>query len=150
MFLRDLEPYRYGVPMELRDVVSIGWLSRVSEYPRGDVPADFIRRLEQLLSSHRVNQMRGYHVCEFCSKSPLTHVLRSGRQVILGSAEIWVPSTKGSIVYAAPDLIYHYVSEHHYRPPDGFIEAVVIASSSNQPWDADSECAKRLQAAFSN
>jgi len=148
MFLKDLEPYRHGVPKELPDVTSIGWLSRVSEYSRGDVPIDFIHRLEQLLSSHRVNQMRGYHVCEFCSKSPLTHTLRSGRQVILGSAEIWVPSKTGSTIYAAPDLVYHYVTEHQYRPPNGFIEAV-IAARNFPDWDADSECAKRLGAAFS-
>ncbi len=28
-------------------------------------------------------------------------------------------------VYAAPDLIYHYVVAHHYRPPDEFIQAVM-------------------------
>jgi len=29
------------------------------------------------------------------------------------------------VVYAAPDLIYHYVVEHHYCPPDEFIQAVL-------------------------
>jgi len=92
--------------------------------------------------------MRGYHACEFCSKAPLPHVLKSGKQVWLGSAEIWIPSTDGSLVYAAPDLVYHYVTAHQYRPPDGFIEGV-IASGDSQNWNAESESERRLQAAFS-
>jgi hypothetical protein len=35
MFYRDLEPYRYRVPTELKDVVTVGWLSKVSSYPPG-------------------------------------------------------------------------------------------------------------------
>lgn len=147
MFFKDLDPYRYGLPMLLPDVVSIGWLSQTHEYPHGDASAEFGQRLEQLLSSHRVNQMRGYHVCEFCSKSPLTHVLRSGKQIMLGSAEIWVPSKDKSIIFAAPDLVYHYVTEHGYLPPEGFVSAVMIARESPE-WDSSSECEKRLEVAF--
>jgi hypothetical protein len=120
MYLNDLESYRYDVPVPLKDVLAVGWLSKMSDPPLGDPPDDFVSALEQLLSTHRVNQMRGYHVCEFCSRSPLTHRTQSGRTIMLGSAEIWVPLLERAVIYAAPDLIYHYVTEHRYLPPSEF------------------------------
>jgi hypothetical protein len=145
MFLRDLEPYSYNLPAPLKDVVAVGWLSKISSYTQGVAPDGFVDALVQLLSSHRVNQMRGYHVCEFCSKAPLPFDTRAGKQIILGSAEIWVLSGE-RIIYAAPDLIHHYVTEHRYLPPSHFIKAVMSARDTGD-WDASSECEKRLDAA---
>ncbi len=51
------------------------------------------------------------------------------------------------MIYAAPDLVYHYVTEHRYLPPEGFFRAVMNASES-QEWDSNSECEKRMEAAF--
>ena len=31
---------------------------------------------------------------------------------------------KDGLIYAAPTLLYHYVSVHHYRPPDEFVRAL--------------------------
>ncbi len=47
-----------------------------------------------------------------------------GGELVLGSAEIRVFGSNG-VTYAAPDMIYHYVAEHEYKPPDEFIEAVL-------------------------
>jgi hypothetical protein len=44
--------------------------------------------------------------------------------LLLGSAEIRVISNTG-VIYAAPNLIYHYVHAHSYAPPAGFVEAVL-------------------------
>jgi hypothetical protein len=44
-----------------------------------------------------------------------------------GSAEIRVPG-KGNIVFAAPEMIAHYVIMHEYRPPEEFIEAVLACA----------------------
>jgi len=162
MFYRDLEPYRYGVQTELKDVVTVGWLSKVSSYPQGHPTAELVGALERLLSSHRVHQTRGYHACEFCSKSPLAygctklqqlayetqlHETQSGKKVLLGSAEIWVPALGQTVIYAAPDLIYHYVKEHRYLPPAEFID-VVLSARDSRDWDANTECEKRLEAGF--
>jgi hypothetical protein len=43
---------------------------------------------------------------------------------IVGSAEIRVHAPSGAI-YAAPDMIIHYVEKHGYRPPDHFVQAVM-------------------------
>lgn len=45
--------------------------------------------------------------------------------LILGSAEIEVEDDHGKI-YVAPDLLYHYITGHHYLPPRQFIEAVCL------------------------
>jgi hypothetical protein len=147
MFLKDLEPYRHGLPTGLKDVIAIGWLSRTVGYPQGEAPIEFTEALAKWISLHRVNQMRGYHVCEFCSKSPLTYETGSGEIVMLGSAEIWIPSMERGVIYAAPDLIYHYVREHRYLPPSDFINAA-MSFRDRQDWDANSECRRRLEAAF--
>jgi hypothetical protein len=153
MFSRDLEPYCYGVSAPLKDVVSIGWLSSTSSYPRGRPTIEVVDALGQLLSSHRVLKTRGYHECEFClwrrpwRQSPLTYETRSGKKITLGSAEIWVPSSNSAVIYAAPDLIYHYVKEHRYLPPSEFVNAVLTARD-NPSWNADAECEKRLEAAL--
>jgi hypothetical protein len=47
-----------------------------------------------------------------------------GEVLKLGSAEIRVFGRSG-VIYAAPNLIFHYVKDHAYRPPREFIDAVV-------------------------
>jgi hypothetical protein len=42
---------------------------------------------------------------------------------MLGAAEIRV-FAKDGVAYAAPTLVYHYVSVHHYKPPDEFVRAL--------------------------
>jgi hypothetical protein len=50
---------------------------------------------------------------------------RDGETMILGSAEIRVFGA-GAIVYACPNLIFHYVTEHSYLPPRSFLDALAI------------------------
>jgi len=47
-----------------------------------------------------------------------------------GFSEIRVFGKKGK-VYAAPNLIFHYIMEHDYTPPKEFIEAVCYGASPN-------------------
>lgn len=48
----------------------------------------------------------------------------------LGFSEIRIPG-KGNIAYAAYDMIYHYIVDHHYQPPQEFIDAVLDAPEPN-------------------
>jgi hypothetical protein len=101
--------------------------------------------------------MRGYHICEFCPTSlwaarDLASALegfrdsdrlrlagRNGEELLLGSAEIRVFGKDG-LIYAAPNLIYHYVAVHHYKAPDEFLEAV-----GSRPGPLDPEYLARLE-----
>jgi hypothetical protein len=76
--------------------------------------------------------MRGFHVCELCPRSaddmwpwPPLSVQEEEGEFFVGSAEIRVPAGDGT-TFAAPDMIIHYVTEHGYRPPDSFLDALVV------------------------
>ena len=121
----DLSFYQYGNSKAWPDVVNVGWLDSVQNYPQGSVSQAFIERL-WILCRRRIMTMRGFHVCEFCDmpRDKVPTVQRGEEILSLGFAEIRVFS-RSSRVYAAPNLIYHYVVEHHYQPPEEFIQAVL-------------------------
>ncbi|WP_160148400.1 hypothetical protein [[Leptolyngbya] sp. PCC 7376] len=54
---------------------------------------------------------RGFHCCEFCDNAT-------------GNGQICVRHPNGNW-YSAPTMLHHYVTVHHYLPPEEFIEAVL-------------------------
>jgi hypothetical protein len=46
-----------------------------------------------------------------------------GKEISLGSAEMRLRG-KENIIFAAPDLVCHYMAAHEYRPPDEFVAAL--------------------------
>jgi hypothetical protein len=79
-----------------------------------------------------VAQTRGLHACEFCQGHSSNDAERKDQRLLLGSAEIRVFSATGDI-YAAPNLIYHYMLVHRYRPPDEFVLAAKIGPPPPSP-----------------
>jgi hypothetical protein len=147
MLYSDLKPYRYCLPVALDDVVTIGWLSPLETFPTADADQKLVQSLAELSVSHRVNKTRGYHLCEFCKSPQPIELKLHTRGLLLGSAEMWIPSQDESVIYAAPDLIVHYVNVHKYRPPQEFLDAVTNARA-RPTWNPEAECEKRLDAAF--
>jgi hypothetical protein len=129
----DLSPYTYYHRGVGPSIVNVGWLAGKHEYPQGAVPDLFIERV-WVFCRQPMFQTRGFHVCELCTMSPLEEPwARRGEEILhLGSAEIRVFRENG-IVYAAPNLIYHYVVEHHYCPPEEFIQAVLEGPLPGSP-----------------
>ncbi len=131
MYFRDLTPYEYrkGQPSAL----NVGWLDSAHPFARGIVPDGFVARLRKL-ALHPVNQMRGFHVCQFCDfgRAPAAqdqaavnaYFERLKAAEVVSAAEMRVVGRDGS-AYAAPILICHYVQVHGYQPPDVFVEAVM-------------------------
>lgn len=124
VYIPDLSPYPITEEYRIWGTVSIGWLTAKVPFPHGQVPEEFIDRLF-LFCLNPVLRTRGFHTCEFCSPPPpfLVYAQMGNKRIGLGSAEIRV--IYQGRVYAAPDMIYHYVMEHQYRPPEEFIEAVL-------------------------
>ena len=122
-YFEDETAYSYGADDKL---VNVGWLDVAHEYPRGAVAEDFVRRLRQLCATGTA-KTRGWHRCNLCPRSapyPVAIAVANDDQYYVGDAEIRVPQN-GPVVYAAPTMVIHYVLEHGYRPPAGFIDAVL-------------------------
>jgi hypothetical protein len=115
MYLPELSPYPYG---KHPSKVSVGWLDRIHEYRRGATPDGFIARLS-IFCHAPVLYTLGSHTCDFCQQAT-------------GTAEVWVFGADDT-TYIAPDLVYHYVIEHHYIPPDAFIMAVMESPLPESP-----------------
>jgi hypothetical protein len=124
-YFEDLSVYSYMTSGVSPNTVNVGWLDEQSPFAQGVVSAEVIDKLWSFCC-HPTVKTRGFHVCNLCTKAkakPL-EIKRNGHKLKLGTAEIRVFGKNG-VVYAAPDLIFHYVSDHGYVPPDAFLEAVM-------------------------
>ena len=125
MYYPDLTPYCYIEGETAPDLLNVGWLDIEHSFPKKKASEELLDALfEKCL--HLVMPTRGRHECQFCD-GPIgsgTEVTRNGKTIWLGSAEIRVEAQDGK-VYAAPNLIYHYVLEHDYDPPPEFLDALL-------------------------
>jgi len=123
MHYKDLSTYEYLTGAKNAGMVNIGWLEKGHSFPTGQVSMDIIHTIGELCT-HPVHKTRGYHTCSLCknTESPIVVVFKD-KTFRLGSSEIHVKRNNG-ITYAAPDLIYHYIKDHHYLPPEDFLIAI--------------------------
>jgi hypothetical protein len=119
----DLSEYSYASRALLPNVRSVGWLAASFEFTRGSVDCEVLQKLRHLALHNSVNQMRGFHDCDFCDQREIWVEVAGGRR-LLGSAEIWVPDGRDQLYYGAPDLIVHYIGAHLYQPPQEYLDAV--------------------------
>jgi hypothetical protein len=125
----DLSEYKYlpeSIPVG-QTILAVGWLDADHEFPTGDVSREFIDELAQICAISDYARTRGWQDCELPHSDgeleyPIT-VEVGGDKVPLGSAEVRVTTEDGTVL-AAPNLIWHYVTAHQYRPPENFIKAV--------------------------
>jgi hypothetical protein len=123
MYFNDLSPYSYLGREPEADKLTIGWLDSEHEFPRGAVQKHILDRILALCFKP-VNQTRGFHQTPFLHPSPVGYLVEyNGKQMLLGSAEILVPGKNGKS-YAAPNLIYHYIKDCNYLPPQEFLDAL--------------------------
>jgi len=127
LYVYKLVPgHRPLLPEEVgKEIRAVGWLDEKHPFPKGQVPEEALDRLFDLCF-HPVYVTRGYHVCQFCPERHLgMKATRGGRERFLGTAEVRV-FAPNDIVYAAPNLVYHYITEHQYLPPREFIDALFL------------------------
>jgi len=125
----DLSPYSYQ-PSE-SPMKNVGWLGAGSSFPRGSTPARARDELLRISSEAPAeNLMRGVHDCEFCElESPIRLETPYNERgwTSIGMGEFHVQAKDGTI-YSAPTLILHYIDEHEYLPPEGFIDALIAGA----------------------
>lgn len=107
------------------NLLNAGWLDRSEIFPQGETSQEFRDALTEHIRYSAV-QTLGRHQCNLCNERGhrVRVQLEDGSVIPLGSCEIFVFADNG-MIYAAPNLIYHYVMDCEYLPPDPFIEAVV-------------------------
>jgi hypothetical protein len=121
-YFRDLSPYGYHSGAIEPIALNVGWLDSEHPWTRGPVAPARIALLTRLCVEQAMNLMRGWHQCDFCEIHPVEIEFGDDR-VPIGHAEIRVHG-RGGVVYAAPQLICHYVADHGYQPPTEFLEAL--------------------------
>lgn len=128
-YFADLTRYEYWDDNGIDNGLNVGWLSGQQAFQMGNTTSEFQERLLKFCNG-LVRPTRGWHYCELCPQQPASP--RAGNPLRpLGTAEIRVFFQQR--IYAAPNLIHHYVTEHHYRPPDEFIEAVINGPLPGSP-----------------
>jgi len=132
MYYPDLSPYQSAFAETDPSQVNIGWLDGEHPYTQGTSPDGFVDRLWDFCREF-VDQTRGAHLCELCSEPTFgVRMLRGDEELWFGTAEIRVFGLDGT-TYAAPNLIYHYVVDHGYLPPEAFVRAVLEGPLPNAP-----------------
>jgi|SRR5215472_7843061 len=122
-YFADLTPYSYIRRLAEPNVVNVGWLDSQHIFPKGQAPAAVLAKVFALCREP-VNLARGMHRCQFCPEPTFGYIAeRDGIKIGLGSGEIRVKGLLG-IEYASPTMIYHYMNDHSYLPPQEFLEAI--------------------------
>ncbi|WUS99422.1 hypothetical protein OHA46_23300 [Streptomyces sp. NBC_00708] len=124
-YYRDLSVYTYSNSVIPK--LNVGWLGRCHSFAKGSTDPEVMDVLAFQVMMPR-SRGRGRYPCYFCATFRIRGVVASaeidGVEYHLGSAEIHAFSRDGDI-FAAPDLIYHYIGSHGYRPPDEFMLALM-------------------------
>lgn len=121
-YFEDLSEYRYFGETE-SGVLNVGWLGKGQPFETRETSEAFQMALAELCNNNSIRHCCGHHACEFC-RGASWHDPYYGR---MGNGEIRVRDAD-NLWYAAPRLVIHYVLEHRYCPPRGFIEAVIDPS----------------------
>ncbi|MEV0132666.1 hypothetical protein AB0H83_29920 [Dactylosporangium sp. NPDC050688] len=116
----DLSPYTYyAFPLPM---VNVGWLGTARGIPAGPPPdATAVQHLRA--ASRRLSQvMLGVHHCDWCPRGAAYQ----------GNGEYHYYAPDGT-VYAAPEMLLHYVEAHGYHPPQVFLDC--LPALDDLPWD---------------
>ncbi len=122
-YFKDLSDYSYFRSECRVGTKNVGWIDSAHEFNKS-APAEALLALLWNNCKISVAQSRGIHDCGFCPSGTSYYVVRNDQPLFLGTAEIRVFAKDDGAIYAAPTLIYHYVSVHHYSPPEEFVRAL--------------------------
>ncbi|MGB1249891.1 MAG: hypothetical protein ACPG8W_04610 [Candidatus Promineifilaceae bacterium] len=127
-YFKDLDEYHGCHDEEMFSLapLGVGFLRRKQDFTTGQTPQRFLIKLATFLLSP-VCAVGKAMACPLCGEHVTTQI--DGKEVVLGSAEIRILGEEN--IYAAPDLILHFITAHKYRPPQKFIDVVMKAPGVN-------------------
>lgn len=75
--------------------------------------------------------MRGIHYCPLCEEKSKIEVqpdslehYTGNKTMLLGINEMVIPSLKKGEFYVFPTMLYHYIVNHRYQPPQEFLDSL--------------------------
>lgn len=122
----DFEPYQYEYSKPIQSISRIGWIRADKIYKSRISPKDFVEKLSlidasKLPSDFHFHRTTGGIPCTLCSPGNRSSF----------DSELLIPRAKlpGNF-FGSPSMIGHFVVDHDYRPPDEFIESVMLVDLS--------------------
>ena len=92
--------------------VAIGYLSIDEDFEKGEVSQNFLTKLRVLWGEGSISGHLGHHTCEFCGNAT-------------SNTEKQLVDKENKIKYMFPEMIFHYITEHKFKPSNKFIEFVM-------------------------
>ncbi|GIP59740.1 ankyrin repeat domain-containing protein [Paenibacillus woosongensis] len=103
---------------------NVGWINIKNDFHRASLSEEFVSNLwEYIRYPLNVDRTSNDSVVVQYNKETKT----------LGFSEIRVISEDGLTKYAAPDLIFQYITQYSYCPPQEFIDAVLKGPKPTSP-----------------
>lgn len=143
-YFPELSVYeRYISPHKLSGVLNIGWVDVFGDIPRRQPSDALLARLSDVLESVSpfIPFMGPDIELPHCMQCGAIKYARSNGS-LLRNSELWVPD--GDLIYASPLSIVHFIREHHYCPPDEYIECF-MSVDLRQAFDSNKIYRDRLQ-----
>jgi hypothetical protein len=130
-YFPDLSPCTYFGHDPEGKLLSVGWLEGNQPFATGEADQPFLDALARIVSDlWKVFFFRGWYSCGFSHRGAGFRPTEIGRRVgphcltgRIGVYNLFIPGR--GCVYAAPELILHYIDVHGYAPPKVFQRAVL-------------------------
>lgn len=129
-YYKDFSNYECN-NQKIKNVVNIGWLGGEERFEKGDVSNDFLMSLWEYYKCPVYPTRKLYENKCLDGHWRFFTAISNERNVQLGSYEIRVIDKNNGVIYAAPNLIIHYIINHKYMPPKEFIDAVISSPKPN-------------------
>ena len=100
-------------------IVAVGYLSIDEDFEKGEVSTNFLTKLKFLWNEGITLGSLGNHECEFC----IDEGNYEGRAT--SNSEKELVDRENKIRYCFPWMIFHYITEHKFKPSNEFIEFVM-------------------------
>jgi len=102
-------------------ILAVGWLAHGKPFATGEFPEEL---LGCLLCLRPEVISGGGHRCELCLPTANEHGSWAESQRVAEGSSVFLVRGAGRIIYAAPELIAHYIRRHNYAPPEEFTVAL--------------------------
>jgi len=122
--IEDMKKYAKENGFEMPEIleykfIAIGYLSIEEEFEKGEVSQNFLTKLRVLWNEGGTTGSLGFHECEFCIDEG--NYEKRGKS----SSEKELIDKENKVKYKFPEMIFHYITEHKFKPSNEFIEFVM-------------------------